>query len=227
MRPDLGIGALAPPGGNVRGGGSPGAWHTRAAWATMPGWLVMTARPRRRCCGPLCAFWTGAGPRGRSDGCKLSPLLLPRPPPGPGTGPPGAASGPWQSGRRCWLRAGGVGPWHGSADRGRGARELPAANGPDAQAWHTGPGSRRDGNTCGPPALAVLPAVRTCFPCRVDGHRRAVAPAPPAAADGARDRHGSPERRILRPAGGTPPVTAGPQRPPRQENTGKPRGTCL
>src|SRR6185312_1581696 len=30
-RPDLGIGALAPPGGNVRGGGSPGAWHTHAA----------------------------------------------------------------------------------------------------------------------------------------------------------------------------------------------------
>jgi hypothetical protein len=44
-RPDLGIGALAPPGGNVRGGGSPGAWHTHTAWATMPGWLVMTAWP--------------------------------------------------------------------------------------------------------------------------------------------------------------------------------------
>ena len=54
MRPDLSIGALARPSGNVRGGGSPGAWHTRAAWATMTGWLVMTARPRRRCCGPLC-----------------------------------------------------------------------------------------------------------------------------------------------------------------------------
>ena len=43
--PDLAIGALAPPGGNVRGGGSPGAWHTRAAWATIPGWLVITAGP--------------------------------------------------------------------------------------------------------------------------------------------------------------------------------------
>jgi hypothetical protein len=47
--PDLGIGALAPPGGDVRGGGSPGAWHTGAAGATMPEWLVMTAGTG--CCG--------------------------------------------------------------------------------------------------------------------------------------------------------------------------------
>src|ERR1035437_2951330 len=41
-------------------------WHTRAARATMTGWIVMTARP---CCGwPLCPFWTEAGPRGRADG---------------------------------------------------------------------------------------------------------------------------------------------------------------
>jgi hypothetical protein len=47
MRPDLSIGvALGPPGGNLWGSGSPGAWHARAAWATMPGWLVMTAGPR-------------------------------------------------------------------------------------------------------------------------------------------------------------------------------------
>jgi hypothetical protein len=38
MRPDLSIGAaLPPPGGNVGGSGSPGDWHARAAWATMPG----------------------------------------------------------------------------------------------------------------------------------------------------------------------------------------------
>jgi len=37
------------------------------------------------------------------------------------------AAGPGRVGRRCWLRAGGVGPWHGSADPGRGARELPLA----------------------------------------------------------------------------------------------------
>jgi len=48
---DLGIGALARPDGNVRGGGSPGAWQTRAVWATMPGWLVMTA-------GPSCGGWS-------------------------------------------------------------------------------------------------------------------------------------------------------------------------
>jgi hypothetical protein len=50
MRPDLGIGAALPPAGwQGPGGGSPGAWHTRAAWATMPGWLVMTAGTG--CCG--------------------------------------------------------------------------------------------------------------------------------------------------------------------------------
>jgi len=51
MRPDLRIGAALPPAGRQRlGSGSPGAWHTRAVWATMPGWLVMTA-------GPSCGGW--------------------------------------------------------------------------------------------------------------------------------------------------------------------------
>ena len=90
-------------------------WHARAAWVTMPGWLVMTARPRHPTGGPLCAFWTGAGPRGRSDGCKLSPPLLPRPPPGPGTGPPGAGSGPWQSGQALLAS----GWWRGALARKR------------------------------------------------------------------------------------------------------------
>jgi hypothetical protein len=74
-------------------------WHARAARATMTGWLVMTARPRRPTGGPSCSFWTGAGPRGRSDGYPLSPPSLPRPPPGPGTGPLDAGSGPWRSGQ--------------------------------------------------------------------------------------------------------------------------------
>src|ERR1022692_2083031 len=59
-------------------------WHTRAAWATMTGWLEMTARPRRGCGWPG-PFWTGAGPRGGPDGGPLLAPLLPRPPPGPGT----------------------------------------------------------------------------------------------------------------------------------------------
>jgi hypothetical protein len=51
MRSDLSVGAALPPAGRQRpGGGSPGAWHARAAWATMPGWLVMTA-------GPSCGGW--------------------------------------------------------------------------------------------------------------------------------------------------------------------------
>ena len=94
-----------------------------------------------------------------------------------------------------------VGPWHGSADPGRGGKYLAAARGPAAQAGHQGPGCRRDANTHGPPAIAVRP-VRRCFPGRGDGPRRAVGPAQPAAADGARDRRRSPGRRVLGPAGG-------------------------
>jgi len=38
MRPELSVGAALPPAGRQpRGSGSPGAWHARAAWATMPG----------------------------------------------------------------------------------------------------------------------------------------------------------------------------------------------
>jgi hypothetical protein len=47
LRPGMSIGAaLASPGGNLWGSGSPGAWRARAAGATMPGWPVMTAGPR-------------------------------------------------------------------------------------------------------------------------------------------------------------------------------------
>jgi hypothetical protein len=38
MRPERSVAAALPPAGRQpRGGGSPGAWHARAAWATMPG----------------------------------------------------------------------------------------------------------------------------------------------------------------------------------------------
>jgi hypothetical protein len=43
--------------------------------------------------------------------------------------------------------------------------------------------------------------VRPCFPGRGDGPRRAVGPAQPAAADGARGGRRSPDRRVLCPAG--------------------------
>ena len=46
------------------------------------------------------------------------------------------------------------------------------------------------------------PPVQACFHCRGDGPRRVVGPAPPAAADGARDRQRSPDRRVLCPLGG-------------------------
>ena len=64
---------------------------------------------------PLCPFWTGPGPRGRSDGCPLSPPSLPRPPPGPGTGPLDAGSGPWQSGQALLAS----GWWRGALARKR------------------------------------------------------------------------------------------------------------
>jgi hypothetical protein len=49
MWSDLSTGALAAPGGSVRVAAAR-HWHTRAAWATMTGWLVMTAGTGC-CCG--------------------------------------------------------------------------------------------------------------------------------------------------------------------------------
>ncbi len=59
----------------------------------------LQARPRRCCGWPSCPFWTGPGPRGRADGCPPSLPSLPRPPPGPGTGPLAVGSGRWLSGQ--------------------------------------------------------------------------------------------------------------------------------
>jgi len=110
------------------------------------------------------------------------------------------AAGPGRVGKRCWLRAGGVGPWRRSADPGRGGKEHRAAKGPVAQAWHTGAAYRRDGNIHGPQAMVERPG--RLWVLDTDGLRRAVGPWPPAAADGARDRGRNPARRVLRPAGG-------------------------
>jgi hypothetical protein len=87
----------------VNGPGACGAcWHARAARATMAGWLVMTARP---CCGgPLCPFWTGAGPRGRADGCPLSLVVTQA----------AAGAGHWAAGRRQRALA----EWAGAAGFG-------------------------------------------------------------------------------------------------------------
>ena len=78
----------------------------------------MTARTGRGCGCPGCPFWTGTGPRGRSDGCPLSPPSLPRPPPGPGTGPLDAGSGPWPSGQALLAS----GWWRGALARRRRPR---------------------------------------------------------------------------------------------------------
>ena len=198
----------------VNGPGACGAYlHARAARATMAGWLVMTARP---CCGgPLCPFWTGAGPRGRADGCPLSLPSLP----GCRRGR-ALAAGRRQRALAEWAGAAGFGlvAWGLCTEAPTGAEvleNLAALGGMDD-------GQRRDflrKLAAGAPATAATetPAARRvsrffrgspCFPGSVDGPRRAVAPAPPAAADGARDRQRSPERRLQRPAGGPGRATA-------------------
>src|SRR5690242_16072407 len=58
-----------------------------------------------------------------------------------------------------------------------------------------------DANTHGRPAIAARSPVWPCFRGHWGGPRRAVGPAQPAAADGARDRRRSPERRVLCSAG--------------------------
>ena len=82
-------------------------WHTRAAWATMPGWLVMTARPRRRrpTGGPLCAFWTGGRPS-RTLGWvqAVAPVVTQA----------AAGAGHWAAGRRQRALA----EWAGAAGFG-------------------------------------------------------------------------------------------------------------
>ena len=219
MRPELSVGAALPPAGRQPwGGGSPGAWHAGVAWATMPGWLVMTAGPR--CCGRPCPFWTRPGPRGCSGGCLVSPRLLPRLWSGAGTGPPGAGVGPWPRGRA--LPA--TGWWRGAwapKRRPRPRRDRTCnrtcnrtSSGCKGRAGCAslapGPGCRRDADTRGPPPIAGRPLVQgrghppvqACFHCRGDGHRRVVGPALAAAADGARDRRRSPEGRDRCPLGG-------------------------
>ena len=135
MRPDLSVGAALPPAGRQRrGSGSPGAWHVRVVWVTMPGWLVMIAVAR--CCSVgLLPIWMGPGPRGCSDGWARSPRLLPRLWSGPGTGPPDAGGEPWPRGWALlatgWWR-GGLGteaPTPAEARQNRSAEHPAAAKG--------------------------------------------------------------------------------------------------
>ena len=195
-----------------------GYWHTRAAWATMPGWLVMTAGPR--CCGWPCPFWMGPGPRGCSDGWARSSRLLPGLLSGPGTGPPGGGGGPWPRGRAllgsgwwcgAWARKRRPRPrcdrtWNRTCSgcKGRGCcaslvlrPRLPPGR------RHPRPAAYRGMTPC----LNLLP-LSWATPCSNllslswDGPRRVVGLALAAAADGARDRPRSPGRRDHCPLGG-------------------------
>jgi len=147
-----------------------------------------------------CPFWTGSGHRGYPMAVPGRPRCYPGRRRGRALGRRPPAAGRGRVGKRGWLRAGGVGPWHRSADPGRVATVHRAAKGPVAQAWPAGAGYRRpDGNIRGPEAIAERP--ERPWAHEPDGLRRAVGPAPPAAADGGRDRRRSLVRRVLCPAG--------------------------
>ena len=141
-------------------------------------------------------------------------------------------AGHWAAGRRrralaAWTSAAGYGlvawglgteaPTPAEARQNmQEATEHPAAakGGPVARAWPQGPRCRPDADTRGPPPRPPPsagrplfqghghPPVQACFHCRGDGPRRVVGPAPPAAADGTRDRQRILYRRVLCPLGG-------------------------
>ena len=103
MRPELSVGAALPAAGRQpRGGGSPGGWHARVAWATMPGWLVMTAGPR---CGAALPLLDGARPSGVLGWVpRVAPVVTQA----------AVGAGHWAAGRRrralaAWTSAAGYG----------------------------------------------------------------------------------------------------------------------
>ena len=167
-------------------------WHARAARATMPGWLVMTTWPT---CGRWLRYLDGARPSTTRIWVDLVvPVVIQA----------AAGAGHWAAGRRQralaeWAGAAGFGlvAWGLGTEAATAAevredfqrqlRDLARERGID------GPGYPQAGDSRGPPDRAVLPLVRPCFPGSFGGPQRAVAPAPPAAADGARDRLRSPE----------------------------------
>ena len=117
-----------------------------------------------------------------------------------------AGAGHWAAGRRQRALA----EWAGAAGFGLVAwglgTEAPTAAEVQENIRQQMDLMRKPGTQAPATAGTETPAARrlsrffrrygACFPGSVDGHQRAVAPAPPAAADGARDRHGSPERRV-------------------------------
>src|SRR5579859_1256177 len=202
MRPDLSIGAALPPAGRQRrGGGSPGAWRARAARATMRGWLVMTDSWAQFYRVLLMVVLDGTRPSEALEWVSPVAPAVTQAAVGAGHWAAGRrAPGPGSVGERCWVRAGGVGPGHRSAVPGR-VESIWRQQGDLARKLRQGPGCRRDANTHGRPAIAARSPVWPCFRGHGGGPRGAVGPAQPAAADGARDRRRSPERRVLCSAG--------------------------
>ena len=155
----------------------------------MPGWLVTTARPSYSGWS-FCAFWTGKALGGAGVGVPVAPAVTQA----------AVGAGHWAAGHRqralaAWASAAGFGlvawglgaeaPTRAAAQknieqqkdllRKRGL-QVPAT----AARTETSMARRRLRN-----ALDTLGLV-------LDGPRRAVGPAPPAAADGARDRREAP-----------------------------------
>ena len=83
----------------------------------MPGWLVMTAGPRCRCGWPFGSLWPGQAVGDARMGVPCRPRCYPGRDRGRALGRRPPAAGPGRVGRRCWLRADCVGPWHRSATR--------------------------------------------------------------------------------------------------------------
>ena len=161
MRPELSVGAALPPAGRQRSGWrQPGSLaRTRrlgdnAGMARDDSWAQVL-----RVALPILDEARPAGVLGWVRPCR--PGCDPGRRRGRALGRRAPAAGPGRVDERCWLRAGGVGPGHGSADPGRGATEHatehaaehPAAakGGPVARAWPQGPRCRPDADTRGPP----------------------------------------------------------------------------
>jgi hypothetical protein len=142
MRSDLGIGALAPRRAAASGWRQPGSLAHSCRRGDNHGMARdddSADRLLRRLV--LMSLLDGARSSGTLEWVSpVTPVFYPGRRRGRALGLRPPAAGPGRVGKRCWLRAGGVGPWHRSTDPGRGAKEHRAAKGPVARAWHRGAG---------------------------------------------------------------------------------------
>jgi hypothetical protein len=217
MRPELSVGAALPPAGRQRPG-----WR-------QPGSLARTRRLGDNAGMARDDSWAqvlrGALPL--LDGARPAGMLGWVRPVAPVVTQAAVGAGHWAAGRRrralaAWTSAAGYGlvAWGlgTEAPTPAEARQNMQQNFQrlqrEGRLRKPGPKAPAAAGTRGPPPRAPPiagrprfqghghPPVQACFHCRGDGHRRVVGPAPPAAADGARDRQRILYRRVLCPLGG-------------------------